>query len=484
MEATLPQYYNIYRNKFWISNLPFNLLNTKKINKQFCIHYLFFRYDYVYGNNKTFLKNINFVEAATSVYFFNSKIKIKKYWDKSFDQKKYYNISYNHAKKKTLSILKKCFKEFKLKKNLKNSILALSGGLDSATVAAIFKINKHKLKSFTAFYNSNDVVNETQPAKKIAQENCKSWKKIEINSKQFFNEWKSCYDIFSFPVCTSSFLGYLILYKKVKKLGYKNIINAGVGDHFFLGNFTVLKYFLADLFFNKDKSFILELNCWIKNFSTLEFPKTQELFFKFLKKHNFKKYGKLYSYKLLPELTGSNYLNKRLYNKDLNIFKGSSFIDAYQKQAIWFSERQPGLLPFLEIENFTQLKSIDPFDQIKLKNFFYNLNPKFKIKNGIGKTIIRDVLKKNLPECVLENKSKIGFNVPFSSWMLEDNEMHSFILKKIKLFKKLPFKDIVKIEKLILDFSNKKAYLQNTENSMFIWQITNLVMWYCKKNFI
>ena len=68
--------------------------------------------------------------------------------------------------------------------------------------------------------------------------------------------------------------------------------------------------------------------------------------------------------------------------------------------------------------------------------------------------------------------------------MLEDNEMHSFILKKIKLFKKLPFKDIVKIEKLILDFSNKKAYLQNTENSMFIWQITNLVMWYCKKNFI
>ena len=71
---------------------------------------------------------------------------------------------------------------------LKNCILALSGGLDSSSVAAIFNINKHKLPSFTAFYNSNNIIDETAAAKKIADINCKDWIKIEINSRKIVFE--------------------------------------------------------------------------------------------------------------------------------------------------------------------------------------------------------------------------------------------------------------------------------------------------------
>jgi len=476
IEACNPLYYKITKKNFWISNSPKNLFFNCNLNTHFCKQYLFYRYNYVYGKKSTFFKQISYVEAASYVYLNNSKIKIKRYWDKYFDKKKFYHLSYKRAKTKTLSILKKTF----LKLKLKNCILALSGGLDSSSVAAIFNINKQKLPSFTAFYNSNNIVDETAAAKKIADINCKDWRKIEINSKDFLKEWKKCYKIFSFPVCTSSFVGYLILYHKINKIGYNKIINAGTGDHFFLGNFPIFKYFLADLHFNKKKSFKNELNLWIKNFSTLEFPKSKNLFFNFINAEKLKKDDEFFKFTPKVELTGSKYLNKSFNIKKQNIFKGSSFIDAYQKQSIWYSERQPGLLPFQEIEEYLDVKSVDPFNEINLKNFFYNMNPLFKIKNGVGKKILRDVLKEYLPKSIIENKKKIGFNVPFAEWMYKDKDLYRYILKHIYYFKNLPIKNLVKIDKLIFDYKSKKQCLMNTENSMFIWQLVNLTMWYLK----
>lgn len=475
IEALIPQYYKIKNNNiFWISNSPKNLFFNCKLNIKFCTQYLFYRYNYVYGKKTTFFRDISFVEGASYVYLNNAKIKIKRYWDKCFDKKKYYNLSYKSIKIKTLSILKKIFSELKLK----NCILALSGGLDSSTVAAIFRINKQKLSSFTAFYNNNNIVDETVAAKKIADRNCKDWRRISINSTDFLREWKNSYKIFSFPVCTSSFIGYLILYKKIKKIGYNKIINAGLGDHYFLGNFPIFKYFLADLYFTKNSFFTNELNCWIKNFSTPEFPKNQKLFFNFIKAENFKKKGNFFNFTPRIELTGSKYLNKNIHNKKKITFSGSSFIDAYQKQSIWYSERQPGLLPFHEIEEATDIKSIDPFDHINLKNFFYNVNPLFKIKNGVGKKFLRDTMSKYLPESIIKNKSKIGFNVPFSEWMYKDKNLYNHILKHMNFFKSLPLKNLVKIDKLIIDYKSKKKHLLTTDNSMFIWQLVNLTMWH------
>lgn len=245
---------------------------------------------------------------------------------------------------------------------------------------------------------------------------------------------------------------------------------------FFLGNFTVFKYFLADLFFTNDKDFNNELKNWIKNFSTKEFPKSSKIFFDFLKKSQLKKQKNYYLLKVNSEITGSNYLKRKIPKKTI-IMKGSSFVDAYCKHSLWYSERQPGLLAFSEIEKISKIKSIDPFDDIELRNFFYGLSDKYKIKNGYGKRIIRDILKSVLPKSIINNKSKIGFNVPFSEWMFNNNNMHNFILGKLENFFDKEIIKFIKLDKLIKDFKSKNKKLQNTENSMFIWQLVNFIMW-------
>ena len=133
-----------------------------------------------------------------------------------------------------------------------------------------------------------------------------------------------------------------------------------------------------------------------------------------------------------------------------------------------------------EIEDITNVRLVDPFDNIDLRSFFYSLKNSFKIKNGYGKRIIRDVLKDILPKSIIENKSKIGFNVPFSEWMYSEKKIFMFILKNLRIFSNYRFSNFIEMKSLIKDFSNKNQKLKTTNNTMFIWQITNFTMWYEK----
>lgn len=475
-DGLLPLYYRIQKNDFIVSNSPEKLKFNSELNLDFCKNYLTYRYNFVYGNNETFIKEINFLEASTYILIEKGKISKEKYWDKFFDNKKNYSLQYNEAKTMSKNLMKKTFKRCKYNSN--DTILALSGGLDSTTVAAIFKIIKKPLKSFTAFYQSKNILNEIIPAKAVAKKNCKNFIKIKITPDEFLKDWITCYNYFSFPLCTSSFLGYLILYKKIKKLGYKNIINAGNADHYFLGNFPGFKYFLADLYFSKKKNFEHELNSWILNFSTKEFPKNKNIFMKIIKEEKFKiKMGK-YFITPKPELVGKKFLNnsKTLF-KSKNSYSGSSFMDAYLKFALWNSERQPGLLPFSEIERKTEITSKDPFSDTKLKEFFFNLNINYKIKDGFGKRILRDMMQNYLPNKVTNNKSKIGFNVPFFEWVKNNKNLRLFVIKQLQLFKKKPFGSMIKIDQLILEIKNREKISLIPGLEMLIWQVTNLNMW-------
>jgi asparagine synthase (glutamine-hydrolysing) len=476
IDGLLPLYYRTIKDDFIISNSPEKLKFNSEINKNFCKNYLSLRYNFVYGNNETFIKQIKFLEASTYILIKGDKLFKKRYWDKFLDNKKNYSLPYDKAKLISMNLMKKTFKECKY--NLNNTILALSGGLDSTTVAAVFKNIKKPLKSFTAYYQSKNILNEIIPAKAVAKKNCKNFIRIKITSNEFLKNWKTCYDHFSFPLCTSSFMGYFILYKKIKRLGYKNIINAGNADHYFLGNFPGFKYFLADLYFSKNKNLKHELNSWIKNFSTKEFPKNKNIFMRMIKDEKFGIKKNKYFITPKPELVGKKFINKsKISFKSKNRFSGSSFMDAYLKFALWNSERQPGLLPFSEIERKTGILSKDPFSNTKLKEFFFNLNINYKIKDGYGKRILRDLMRDYLPSEVINNKSKIGFNVPFFEWIKSNKKFRLFVIKQLKLFKKTPFSPLIKIDQLILKINSKEKITIIPGIEMLIWQITNLNMW-------
>ena len=98
---------------------------------------------------------------------------------------------------------------------------------------------------------------------------CKNWKEIKIDYKIFIKYWKECYNYHAQPLPTSSCLGYDIIFDKVSKLGYKNIINSGSSDDLYGSNYPGFIYNLSDLYLNKKKNeFRKELKLWIKYYST------------------------------------------------------------------------------------------------------------------------------------------------------------------------------------------------------------------------
>jgi len=60
-----------------------------------------------------------------------------------------------------------------------------------------------------------------------------------------------------------------------------------------------------------------------------------------------------------------------------------------------------------------------PFLDYRLVEYAFSLPWTSKIRNGFNKSIVRDGLAGLLPNEILHRKQKIGFNSPFSEWMVE-----------------------------------------------------------------
>lgn len=479
-DGFMPLFYkhDIKKGEFYFSpapNLITNLHQKHKINKAFFMKYIMCRYNILYGKKDTFFKDLFFLEAGKYLYGNKKQLLLLNY--NSFKIKIDNKITYEDAKKETYQIIKENFLRQKNKFNNK-SILALSGGLDSTSAAVFLKEINKPVHSFTAKYETDMQINEFKKAKLVAKKFCKSWTPISISSNDFLKFWKTCYDYHDFPLPTSSCLGYTILYSKISDLGYESIINAGNPDHYFLGNYPAYLYNLCDLYKTNNIKFKDELKCWIENHATKAFPKNIDIFKKFYSNNIFN--SKKFTIHPKIEIIGKKYLNKK-YKKNFhndNSFKitSSSFINAYLVFSLWYSERTPAILSFNEIHKKTNIMSIDPFVGEKIKNYTFSLPSEYKIKNAVGKVMLREMMKKKLPKQITTNRAKIGFDVPFQYWIKKDQKFKQFILDNLnyaennKLFK---FLDLKKVNNDIIKNYNY--------NSMFVWQLINSIMW-LKKN--
>ena len=254
------------------------LLKTKKeifLNANFVKQYLFFRYDDIYGKEDTFYSNIKFLKASHCKKFNFETLQEQEfcYWDFSklkLDKKIKFKNAVNQLDKEILS----SFQKLKFKK--KETIVAVSGGMDSTSSSYYLKKLNYNLPSFTVKYDVSTNLNEFDRAKQVASEFCKSWKLLNIDYKMFIDYWKKCYNYHSQPLATSSCLGYDLIFHKIKKLGFDNIINSGSSDDLFGSNFPGFMYNLIDYNFSKKKKFNKELKYWIKYYSTKEYPKNFE----------------------------------------------------------------------------------------------------------------------------------------------------------------------------------------------------------------
>jgi asparagine synthase (glutamine-hydrolysing) len=112
-----------------------------------------------------------------------------------------------------------------------------------------------------------------------------------------------------------------------------------------------------------------------------------------------------------------------------------------------------------------------PFLDPDLVTAAWSLPMKFKINKGKGKYILREILKKYVPESMFE-KPKKGFNVPLDSWFRLSLKEWAYDTLSEHSIKSQKFFNYQFINRLLKDHSSEKK-----NNGSKIWNLVVMQTW-------
>ncbi|CAM2010584.1 asparagine synthase (glutamine-hydrolyzing) [Acanthopleuribacter pedis] len=119
------------------------------------------------------------------------------------------------------------------------------------------------------------------------------------------------------------------------------------------------------------------------------------------------------------------------------------------------------------------LESRLPFLDVHLVEFMFSLPGSFKFRDGLGKKILRDAMRPDVPEEVLFRRFKMGFTSPIAQWLREHSEdvVHPILFSPE--CRDLGIFDRARLEKMVGEHVRGEA---NYASQIFRW--ISMVLWH------
>jgi asparagine synthase (glutamine-hydrolysing) len=113
-------------------------------------------------------------------------------------------------------------------------------------------------------------------------------------------------------------------------------------------------------------------------------------------------------------------LKKLLKSKNIDLISSN---DAYRNKL--YQSTFSGILPTLlrNYDRYSMQAGVEirmPFLDYRIVEFAFELNTDMKIRNGYSKAIVREAAKRIVPNKILRNKVKTGWNSPMGEWLKTD----------------------------------------------------------------
>jgi len=470
-----PLYY--YKNKKTfifsseLKSLFKNPLVVKKPNFSKIYNYVGKHYRYVDNDNETFFENV--FQVPKSSYFeidCKGNSNITKFWSlKNFLQNDN-QISLKDAKSQFSNLLESSIR-LRLRSDVPVGVF-LSGGLDSTSIAAIAKANQPNIKTISSVSNDKKY-SEKKYIDKLVINNKLNHSYIDPVKEPFFETLTEMIEYHDQPICTSTWFSMYLLCKNVSDLGIKVVLTGHGGDELLAGYWDHYHYHFYDSK-NKNGDFIEEISKW-KKMHKRDIKEYDVIEKKILKFYN-SSLNEEKSYIKYNKYLSKSIIDKNNYQSDLEKINYKSHLTRRLYSELNY-ETVPASLR-AEDMNFMKfsLENRVPFLDHRLIEFCFSLKNNFKIKNGLGKHLLRKSLQNKLPNAIRLRKDKMGHNIPFSNWI-------RFKLKN-------------QVEEIInqKNFLNSEIYLSNNvktlfdkhckgeNHEMFFWQYLNMHYW-LKSNF-
>ena len=422
-----PFYYTINNDVFYFSSEIKALFKAdikKKPNKKVWANY------FAYGSyglpNETFWEGIEQLEGSHYLTFLNKTLKINKWYFFEREVKKHFNkkLTYQEVKEKYTDLLKD---SIKLRFRADVSVgFNVSGGVDSSTLLALVneQENAKKINAFT-FYTNDERYNELPWVEKMISITKNPLKKVLLTSDEVVELSKKISFHQDEPFGGIPTLAYAKIFEEARK-GETLVLLDGQGmDEQWAG---------YDYYTSSENKNVIQ---GVKSSPFKENVLSDEI--------------KEYIDKLVyPEYFEDDLLNKQY--RDLFYTK--------IPRALRFNDR-------VSMASSTELR--EPFLDYRLVEFAFAQPKEYKIKNGVQKKMIRDIVSEYLSDSI-SYAPKRALQTPQREWLGE--ELKSSVIDSVEKLEKSNYNNW-------FDFKEMKEELNryfegDRDSSFHIWQWISL----------
>ena len=301
----------------------------------------------------------------------------------------------------------------------------LSGGIDSALIAAVSKKFGHNLHTFTLGYNEYQNYDERRNAAATAEFLGVKNSVVEIDQSRFIEASERVFESLDEPLNDPAAIPLYLLFEDIAKEGYRVVMSGEGSDELFLGYRQYFEYL------DVEKAAILMHKNWLKKYFRSNFSMNRE----------WEWYKRIWDETLLFRTSGEKFTDlqkNELMRQNIRDGESLKYLKPYREMfenshhvndASWYSYID---LNIFQAEHFLRkldhvsmahsIESRTPFLDHHLVESVFKLSPQMRYKEGKTKAILKKIAQPYLNDEILKRKKK-GFSNPYMEWLIASGKI-------------------------------------------------------------
>lgn len=432
--------------KFIIALLGQNL----NVNIDQICRYLVNGYRSLYKRGDTFFQELDELPPATLLKVApDGSEKSSTYWSLTFDpdESMTYDDAVNGVRERLIRSV-----EMRLRSDVPLAF-CMSGGVDSNSLICIAKkVFHYDVHGFTIL-NTDCRYDERDMVDCVVSELQIKHTAIPLNTHGFLENLRALVREHDAPVYTISYYIHWLLMQSIAANGYRVSVSGTAGDELFSGYFDHQLMYLYDV--RNDPVYPKAKAAWEQYIRPIVRNPFLDDPDRFIKDPGFRDH--LY-------LDADNF-QKFLKNEWSEPFYEESFTEDLLRNRM-LNELFREVIPVVLHEDdlnamFFSIENRSPFLDRNLAEFCNTIPSKYLMRDAIAKIILRDAVRGIVPDKIVDNRTKIGFNAPIFDLLDVNNpRVREEVLAKSPIF------NYIRREKI--DELMKKTHLENHE-SLFLF---------------